>query len=221
MNGSEVEIMPPVFSEDERAVLGILAGAQGAGAAVSIGAIRERTAMSYRAVTMAVEGLRTAHRMPIGSSRLKPNGYYIIKTAAELEATVRPLRNQALAMLYVVSSLLGRRARRVRELLGQLEFELRTGTAAEEPCMARVAGTDSTVPLHREDSEPCFHCKKLGRCGCAACAPGWSPAENLRPCASCLGTGRVAWWRGGAGQISGDEASQTGCNSSSKSRSWG
>jgi hypothetical protein len=77
--------------------------------------------LSIRTVKDIVHHLRLAHRMPIGSSRQEPYGYYWIVDKEDLEAAVRPYKNQIKKMLAVWRVLEGRE--RVQEFLGQLRFE--------------------------------------------------------------------------------------------------
>lgn len=51
-------------------------------------------------------------------------GYYVIETADELEATVGPLRRQAIDQLVTVRRLLGRDAQRLAEFSGQVRLVL-------------------------------------------------------------------------------------------------
>lgn len=97
---------------------------RGAEYAVPIRVLSERTGLSAREVKGAVADLILRHNLRIGSSRRPPEGYYLITTAEELLATVRPLRSQAIQMFRRISALEGRPARRIlRELLGQMKME--------------------------------------------------------------------------------------------------
>lgn len=96
---------------------------RGAEYAISIAELRRRTKLSERAVKDAVNGLRLRHLIPVGSSRGKKCGYYLIDNATEMERTVRSLRRQALSELHLIRVLMGRDQVRYRELLGQLVLE--------------------------------------------------------------------------------------------------
>jgi len=188
--------VPAVLSADERAVLDALAGARGADAAVSIAEIQSRTELSYRGVTNAIENMRVKHKLPIGSARGANHGYFLIESAADLETTTRPLKNQALSMLRVVHSLEGPRRRRLGEMVGQLAIELETkteenATAPEGLRAARVRGTATVIFVTPGKAQTCWHCAGSGECPCPACEGGRE--ESHGRCAACLGVGRLAW----------------------------
>lgn len=189
------------LSAEERAVLSLLTEARGASRAVSIDAIRAQTGMSYRAITTAVESLRTTQRMPIGSARGDPHGYFLIVSADDLETTVRPLKHQALSMLRVVSSLEGRGKSRLGELLGQLTIELNSDPDITEPkappVPARVRGTETVIFAEAAQTDPCWHCHSDGVCSCALCAERASGLTwRAGRCGACLGTCRLTWLGG-------------------------
>lgn len=192
MTTGPISVNPRPLTGDEHAVLEVLLQGLGAGAALAIDEIRERTGLSYRGVTRAVESLRVNHHLPIGSSRVEPHGYFIIQTAVDLESTVRPLRNQALSMLRVVVALQGRRKRRLRELLGQLEIELGSDGVVPARIEARVRGQDAVIETAH--AETCWHCFGEKVCECVFCAVStpqmrWLPGE----CGACKGTGFLCW----------------------------
>lgn len=191
------------LSADERAVLAILSAARGASKAIGIEEIESKTGLNYRAVTSTIERLRTVHKRMIGSSRGTPHGYFIIESAQDLGQTIKPLKNQAIAMLHVVASLQGPRKSRLHELLGQLQIELDAEPEANHLHLARVAGTDDVIPSP-PSSVTCWHCRRLpegpGLCRCAFCAQrvgGLAWGEGR--CIACAGTGRLVY-PGRAGQ---------------------
>ena len=87
---------------------------------VTLAEIRDMTDMSARSIKAAVEALRLKGK-PIGSSRGKHPGYYVVRTAEDAEAAAGPLVRQALAMLRTAKAMLP--AARYRELLGQARLD--------------------------------------------------------------------------------------------------
>lgn len=88
---------------------------------VSVRALAEINALTEREVKGIVQSLRTKHLLPIGASRLRgKSGYWWARTPEELEASARPLVNQAKRMLVSAARLTGKR--RVLEMLGQEVF---------------------------------------------------------------------------------------------------
>lgn len=87
-------------------------------------AIEESTGLNERAVKRAVEGLRLRHNYKIGSSRVKPCGYYVIKTAMDLKATEGPYFSQAVQMMRVNYALNGKKKSYLRKMMGQMELEI-------------------------------------------------------------------------------------------------
>jgi hypothetical protein len=84
-------------------------------------------------VKAAIRGLRQCHRLPIGASRGTRHGYYLIDTPAEMAATIRVLRRQALSELQLICALAGHEWTRYREMLGQMGFEFAQETHPQIP----------------------------------------------------------------------------------------
>ena len=87
---------------------------------VPIAEIQLRTRMSARAVKASVERPRN-NGEPIGASRGAVAGYYLVRTAEDAEAAVRPLWRQILSELRTVRLMLPEA--RYRELVGQLRID--------------------------------------------------------------------------------------------------
>jgi len=82
----------------------------------SIRQLAEETGMNDRSIKASVEHLRFAG-IAVCASRVKPNGYYIAKTADDVRDAVRPMVSQAKTMLLNASRLCSKQT--VREMLGQ------------------------------------------------------------------------------------------------------
>lgn len=88
---------------------------------ITIARLRDLTGYTERIIKDTVEQLVVTHGMRIGGRRGEPAGYFMIETAEDQAAAVRPYKLQILAMW--------RRLRRLeephalRELLGQLKLE--------------------------------------------------------------------------------------------------
>jgi hypothetical protein len=80
--------------------------------------------LSARELQHVVHRLRVEHGAPIASAAGKPAGYYLVDTAAELEACYREHRAKALSTLQAMAAL---RRIHLGELLGQLALEVGIG----------------------------------------------------------------------------------------------
>ena len=87
---------------------------------ISIAEIHAATGMSVRSIKAAVERLRLEGE-PVGASRGRHPGYFLVTTSEDAEAAAVPMVRQALAMLRTAKAMLP--AARYRELLGQLPLE--------------------------------------------------------------------------------------------------
>lgn len=76
--------------------------------------------LDARRVKKVVEQLRAAHRVPIGSRRELPAGYFRIVDDEDLERAIRPYRAQIFSMLRVVRACVPRS--RAAEFFGQLRL---------------------------------------------------------------------------------------------------
>lgn len=111
--------LPP--TKEEILVASLIWQRRGRDNPISIARLRQLTGFSERQIKGLVEQLVVAHRMRIGASREEPAGYFMIETAEDLEAAVKPYRNQILAMWRRLRVL--EQPQRLRELLGQLRLE--------------------------------------------------------------------------------------------------
>lgn len=111
--------LPP--TKEEILVASLIWQRRGRGNPISIARLRQLTGFSERQIKGIVEQLVVAHRMRIGARREEPAGYFMIETAEDLEAAVKPYRNQILAMWRRLRVL--EQPQRLSELLGQLRLE--------------------------------------------------------------------------------------------------
>ena len=114
---------PELITPNEQAIWDELMWRRGAGYAIPAAELRRRTGLDERSVKAAIRGLRQCHRLPIGASRGTRHGYYLIDTPAEMAATIRVLRRQALSELQLICALAGHDWVRYRDLMGQLGFD--------------------------------------------------------------------------------------------------
>lgn len=190
--GRSIPASTSTLSGDERAVLDVLAPARGRSAAVSIDVIRQRTGFSYRHITSIIERLIVEHKLPIGSARGKAHGFFLVEDAADLSASTRPLRRQAISMLKRAAALEGPGGRKYLAFAGQLEADLDQPQVEQSPeplRAARVRGTDAVIFVPPTKARICFHCGGPGECRCVACNEG---EESHGRCCACLGVGRLA-----------------------------
>ncbi|GIU80160.1 MAG: hypothetical protein KatS3mg005_3398 [Bryobacteraceae bacterium] len=111
--------LPP--TKEEILVASLIWQRRGQGNPISIARLRQLTGFSERQIKGIVEQLVVAHRMRIGARREEPAGYFMIETAEDLEAAVKPYRNQILAMWRRLRVL--EQTHKLMELLGQLRLE--------------------------------------------------------------------------------------------------
>jgi hypothetical protein len=123
---AESKTMP---TPPERVIAEIIWTRRGRANPISIKTLAMATGRSERDIKSIVEQLVTAHRMMIGGKRGDPVGYFIIEDAEDLEAAVRPYRDQIFAMWRRLRVLLG--AKRLAELHGQLALDYRYGAERE------------------------------------------------------------------------------------------
>lgn len=105
----------------ERLVGGMVWGHRGRSNPISIAMLSRATGRNDREIKGIVEQLVVTHRMMIGASRGELNGYFVVVDAEDLEAAVRPYRDQILAMWRRLRVLMEPHG--LRELHGQLVIE--------------------------------------------------------------------------------------------------
>ncbi len=100
----------------------IIKGAHGVRQAISIKTIHGITGLSERVVKEAVASLIVGYHARIGAIRYgDAPGYFMIESAADLEAAVKPLKGQIIAMAARLRIISG--DAHVREFLGQMLLE--------------------------------------------------------------------------------------------------
>ena len=103
------------LDEPTAELLRLLAGHKGAANAICIREIVERLTLNVeqwdpRTVKAAVKDLVERFGIPIGGSRKKPYGYFLILTAEDQADAARPLRRELESL-----------SRRLRKLIGKME----------------------------------------------------------------------------------------------------
>lgn len=120
----------PLLAQREREILRVIAGHKGAANAVTAREVAERaglrwTEQSRRKITSTVETCVRLLRIPIGGSRLKPYGYFLIVTDHDLAQATQPLTSELYALLRRLRALASREeaARMVGQAMLQLDEE--------------------------------------------------------------------------------------------------
>jgi hypothetical protein len=105
----------------EARVLCILRAHRGRVAAIRVPDLARQVGYSGRECQAVVHRLRIEHGAPIASAAGKPCGYFLVETAAEVEAFIQEQRRKALGTLAAIAAV-----KRVAlpELLGQLAIEV-------------------------------------------------------------------------------------------------
>jgi hypothetical protein len=102
----------------ERAIAEMIWAHQGRANPISIATLARATGWTERDIKGIVEQLVVTHRMKIGGKRGEPVGYFIVVDLEDLEAAVRPYRDQIFAMWRRLRVLMSRHA--LAEMAGQL-----------------------------------------------------------------------------------------------------
>lgn len=113
----------------ETAIAHTIALHRGRRQAISIAEIITGSAirgLTERQVKRTIENLRRVHRLPIGSRRTVPHGYFWIVDADDLADAVRAYKRQVVEMFRTLRAVLA--PERLREFYGQLLLEPREGT---------------------------------------------------------------------------------------------
>jgi hypothetical protein len=116
-----------VIEDRTKEILRVIAGHKGAASAIRSGEIAEQLGLivgedSRRIITRAVELFVMFFKIPIGASREKPFGYFLIVDAADLELAVRPLWGEVEAHLRRLRALTSKTV--VARLYGQTMLKL-------------------------------------------------------------------------------------------------
>jgi hypothetical protein len=113
----------PWAPESEQAVLlEMLRSHKGAADALPLQTISVQLGMSAREVKEAVKSLIEDFKLPIGGSRQKPYGYFLIVTADDLEQALRPLTGEIRSMARRVRALTSEQ--QLGEIFNQVRMEL-------------------------------------------------------------------------------------------------
>ena len=114
------------MSEGEKTISRLIALQRGRANAISIAILCQMTEYTEREIKGIVEQLIVTHGLKIGSSRVKPFGYFMIIDQADLDAAICAYRHQILSMWRRLGALAP--AHYLREMHGQLTIEpLTTG----------------------------------------------------------------------------------------------
>ncbi len=113
------------WSEEERELWELIKPRTGKESAVSAAELSRNTGIADRRLRDMVKALVEKRGMAICSC---PRGYYIPQTPEEIEETLHMLVSWALSAMKRASRL--RRSRKMAQLVGQLEIELRKVTPA-------------------------------------------------------------------------------------------
>ena len=106
----------------ERVVAEMIACHKGRENPISIARLTAATGWDARTVKGIVEQLVVTHRIRIGGRRGEPGGYFMIVDLEDLEAAVRPYRDQIFAMFRRLRVLMGTHA--LAEMAGQLAMSV-------------------------------------------------------------------------------------------------
>ena len=108
-------------SAEERVIAEMIWRHKGRANPISIAKIAAATGKKDREIKAIVAELVVSHGMKIGGSRMEPVGYFLVVDAEDLEAAIRPYRDQVMAMWRRLRALAD--SRTLRELHGQLAIE--------------------------------------------------------------------------------------------------
>jgi hypothetical protein len=112
------------MSDDQKLILRALRYRRGSANAISIRELQTTrgAAMGDRAIKAVMHELRTTFRLPIGSNKGTPGGYYIMISPEDHAILRSQILDQVRAELAVLKATSGPHA--ARELLGQLRIEI-------------------------------------------------------------------------------------------------
>lgn len=116
-----------VFSEREKEILRVIAGHKGAQHAIRSEDVASAAGMKWceqsrRDVAGVVETAVLVFQVPIGGSRAKPCGYFLIANANDLELAITPLWGEVYALLRRLRALTGKQL--VARMFGQAMLKL-------------------------------------------------------------------------------------------------
>ena len=109
------------LTRDEAAVLRVLEGHKGHGAAITGEAVAEGIGLGYNAVRDVIRHLRKHHRLLIGATNTKPQGYFIAVTPEDVDLALRNMVRRAMSMLVMAAQF---KKCSPDEIYGQAKMEL-------------------------------------------------------------------------------------------------
>ncbi len=117
----------PLLPEVDRKLLRIVAVHRGAANAVRAEAILGELGIycddnARRWVKKTVEDLVTRLKVPIGGLRMKPYGYFLVVTQADMDLALQPLQNELLSLARRIRALTDKRY--ISKLHGQIMLRL-------------------------------------------------------------------------------------------------
>jgi hypothetical protein len=116
-----------VFGERDKEILRVIAGHKGAAKAIRSEDVAHAAGMEWcektrREISGVVELAVLLHKIPIGGSRGKPCGYFLIANANDLELAITPLWGEVYALLRRLRALTGKQL--VARMFGQAMLKL-------------------------------------------------------------------------------------------------
>lgn len=109
------------LASNELVLLKMMKSHKGPAQALPLQTISVQVGMSPRDVKAAIKSLIEDFGIPIGASRGKPCGYFLIVTPDNLEQALRPLKHELESLARRVRKLAGRRC--ATEMLEQLRLD--------------------------------------------------------------------------------------------------
>lgn len=110
------------YTKTEKAILSILLGHTGSANAIKSRELASRTGIEERKVRDVIKHLIEDKHVPIGSSTVKPYGYYIIIDNDERNHVSANLYARAISILRRARAYDQKRSKWVSDLIGQLEL---------------------------------------------------------------------------------------------------
>ncbi len=118
------------LSDDEKRILHSIRYRRGSANAISIRELQARinAPMSDRAIKAVVHELRVTYRLPIGSNKGTPNGYFIMVSPEDRAILYNQILDQVRAELEVLRAT--NQQHEALRMLGQLQLEMQTSKEA-------------------------------------------------------------------------------------------
>jgi RIO-like serine/threonine protein kinase len=109
------------LTREEAAVLRLLEGHKGHANAVTGEMLAGELNMGYNAVRDVIRHLRKHHRLLIGATNTKPQGYFMAVTPEDMDLALRNMIRRAMSMLVMAAQL---KKVSPEEIFGQAKMEL-------------------------------------------------------------------------------------------------